>query len=217
MSGLLCLGPTAAISHEAAARLHGFAPLPDRTSWSSAASGWPRPKGAVPRPHHRRARTARCPDGERVPGARRRRARSSISQPMPASRWCGSKLDRLGGAQWRQFAGGLVGRPSTSVVRVRRMAPFDGARPGAPARRVRRPLDAGATFLALMRTAGLPRPCTQLCTADSVRTSARVDFCFEQLGVVDEVSGRRGHVNDAERARDALSAATATGCGAARL
>ncbi len=59
-------------------------------------------------------------------------------------------------------------------------------------------------FLTLMRTAGLPhtdasgRPPTR-----RQRTFARVDFLFDDHGVVVEVSGRKGHASDAERARDA--------------
>ncbi len=35
------------------------------------------------------------------------------------------------------------------------------------------------------------------------RTYARVDFYFEEAGVVVEVSGRKGHSSPSERARDA--------------
>ena len=58
-------------------------------------------------------------------------------------------------------------------------------------------------FLELVRQAGLPRPATQVVHRDGGRTFARVDFLWPELGVVVEVSGRRGHVSDAERARDA--------------
>jgi very-short-patch-repair endonuclease len=58
-------------------------------------------------------------------------------------------------------------------------------------------------FLGLIRTAGLPRPvCQQIVRRDGV-TIARVDFRFVGTRVVVEVSGRRGHVSDAERAKDA--------------
>ena len=57
-------------------------------------------------------------------------------------------------------------------------------------------------FLALMRGAGLPRPTPQVVHRGDGRTYARVDFLFEP-DVVVEVSGRRGHASDAERANDA--------------
>lgn len=58
-------------------------------------------------------------------------------------------------------------------------------------------------FLELIRGAGLPRPTTQAVQRKAGRHVARVDFLFEDLGVVVEVTGRLGHVSDAERARDA--------------
>jgi very-short-patch-repair endonuclease len=58
-------------------------------------------------------------------------------------------------------------------------------------------------FLELLRGAGLPRPTTQSVQRKNGRHVARVDFLFEDLGVVVEVTGRLGHVSDAERARDA--------------
>jgi very-short-patch-repair endonuclease len=44
---------------------------------------------------------------------------------------------------------------------------------------------------------------TQVVHRDGTRTFARVDFLWPDLGVVVEVSGRRGHASDAERACDA--------------
>jgi hypothetical protein len=70
-------------------------------------------------------------------------------------------------------------------------------------------LDAGGhtllerRFLGLMRSAGLPRPMTQVVHRRGARTFARVDFLFEPFAIVVEVSGRRGHATDAERAQDA--------------
>jgi very-short-patch-repair endonuclease len=55
----------------------------------------------------------------------------------------------------------------------------------------------------LMREAGLPRPSTQVVHRRDGRTLARVDFVFEEQSVVVEVSGRKGHASDAERAKDA--------------
>jgi very-short-patch-repair endonuclease len=58
-------------------------------------------------------------------------------------------------------------------------------------------------FLELVRRAGLPRPRTQAIHQRDGRTFARVDFLFEEQGVVVEVSGRKGHSSPSERARDA--------------
>lgn len=58
-------------------------------------------------------------------------------------------------------------------------------------------------FLGLMRSAGLPRPSTQVVHQRGSGTFARVDFLFDLFSIVVEVSGRRGHSTDAERARDA--------------
>jgi hypothetical protein len=58
-------------------------------------------------------------------------------------------------------------------------------------------------FLALVRLAGLPRPICQRVFARDGTTLARVDFSFEPRPLIVEVSGRRGHSSDAERAHDA--------------
>jgi len=58
-------------------------------------------------------------------------------------------------------------------------------------------------FLRLVRTAGLPRPQCQVAHRKDGIHIARVDFFFPGTQVVAEVSGRLGHVSDAERRRDA--------------
>lgn len=58
-------------------------------------------------------------------------------------------------------------------------------------------------FLELLRESGLPRPVCQVTFRRDGRTFARVDFLFDGAKVVVEVSGRRGHVTDAERQKDA--------------
>jgi very-short-patch-repair endonuclease len=62
--------------------------------------------------------------------------------------------------------------------------------------------DLERAFLRLVRQAGLPRPSCQRIFRRDGRTLARVDFSFEPLPVLAEVSGRRGHSSDAERAKD---------------
>jgi hypothetical protein len=70
-------------------------------------------------------------------------------------------------------------------------------------------LDAGGhsklerEFLSLVRRAGLPRPRCQVVYKRDGKTVARVDFDFVPCPVLAEVSGRRGHASDAERAKDA--------------
>jgi very-short-patch-repair endonuclease len=63
--------------------------------------------------------------------------------------------------------------------------------------------DLERAFLRLVRRAGLPRPTCQRIFRRDGTTLARVDFSFEPRPVIAEVSGRRGHSSDAERAKDA--------------
>jgi very-short-patch-repair endonuclease len=58
-------------------------------------------------------------------------------------------------------------------------------------------------FLELVRRAGLPTPRKQVVFRVDGRHVARVDFLFDEYGVVVEVSGQKGHASPAERARDA--------------
>lgn len=58
-------------------------------------------------------------------------------------------------------------------------------------------------FLRLVRRHALPRPTTQRVIRDRRRHVARVDFVYDERALVVEVTGRKGHVSDTERARDA--------------
>lgn len=58
-------------------------------------------------------------------------------------------------------------------------------------------------FLELVRQAGLPAPRMQVVFRVDGRHVARVDFLFDEFGVVVEVSGQQGHASPSERARDA--------------
>ena len=58
-------------------------------------------------------------------------------------------------------------------------------------------------FLALVRRAALPRPSTQVIHEFEGKTIARVDFLFEPFDVVIEVSGQLGHSTPTDRDRDA--------------
>jgi very-short-patch-repair endonuclease len=98
---------------------------------------------------------------------------------------------------------------SAPIVLVNRLAELRGpGRWGAP-RLDELLVDSGGhtilerRFLQLMRTAGLPRPRTQVVHRRGGRTFARVDFIFDERAIVVEVSGRKGHASDAERAKDA--------------
>ncbi len=58
-------------------------------------------------------------------------------------------------------------------------------------------------FLELAREAGFPTPRKQVVFRSDGRHVARVDFFFDEVGIVIEVSGQKGHASPAERARDA--------------
>ena len=58
-------------------------------------------------------------------------------------------------------------------------------------------------FLELVREAGLPAPRMQVVFRVDGRHVARVDFLFDDFGVVVEVSGQKGHASPSDRARDA--------------
>jgi len=58
-------------------------------------------------------------------------------------------------------------------------------------------------FLALVRRAGLPRPSTQVVHSFEGKTIARVDFLFDPYDVVVEVSGQLGHSTPTDRDHDA--------------
>ncbi len=58
-------------------------------------------------------------------------------------------------------------------------------------------------FLELVREAGLPRPRLQVVHRRGGRHVARVDFLFEDVGVVVEVTGGLGHSSPSDRAKDA--------------
>lgn len=70
-------------------------------------------------------------------------------------------------------------------------------------------LDAGGhsflerRFLQLMRVAGLPRPRTQVVHRAGTAVVARVDFEWTGRWLVAEVNGRRGHVTESDRSKDA--------------
>jgi Transcriptional regulator, AbiEi antitoxin len=198
MVGLLALGDDSWVSHEAAARLHGL----DRS-----------PEGAVELTVERCGRgrvmpfvvhtTACLPkidrvtvDGFRAVSATRTvldLARARVSRP------------RLEAAIDSAVRLGLTSPTVLSTRLASRRGPgFWGVRllddllvdSGGHTMLERR-------FLELVRRAGLPRPSTQVIHRRDGRTFARVDFMFEEYGVVIEVSGQLGHSTPRDRARDA--------------
>ncbi|HEX6658446.1 MAG TPA: type IV toxin-antitoxin system AbiEi family antitoxin domain-containing protein [Ilumatobacter sp.] len=197
MCGLLSLGDSAAVSHGAAARLHGF----DRSATDDVeflvgrAKRNSRLEGTV----HSSALIGKLDivtvDGFRTTSATRTILDLANIQVHP---------DRLRAA-------------IDSAVRLQLSAPEAIRRRLEDIRRRGRTgvrmidellLDAGGhtmlerEFLRLMREAGLPRPQTQVVFRDGKRTMARVDFRYAEWRNVVEVSGRIGHSSPAERARD---------------
>jgi len=198
MSGLLCLGSTAAVSHEAAARLHAFDRCrPDVVEFTMPRVGRGR---KVPFVVHTTDALG-PPDVVTMNGFRCTSATRTIID-LARARIPAVRLEAAIDSAVRSGA-------SSPVVVAERLAALRGpGRWGAP-RLDELLLDAGGhsmlerRFLALLRAASMPRPSTQVIHRAGTRTFARVDFCFEEFGIVVEVSGRRGHVSDADRARDA--------------
>ncbi len=198
LAGLLCLGPSAMVSHEAAATIHSFDRcIPGAIEFSMPRTGRGRVSGFVVHTSGSFGPTDRVTvDGLRCTSATRTildLARSGIAEV---------RLEAAIDSAVRS------GASAPSVI-ARRLDELRGpGRWGAPLLD-RLLVDAGGhtmlerRFLALLRAAGLPRPRTQVVHRKGTRTVARVDFLWDELGVVAEVSGRRGHVSDAERARDA--------------
>jgi very-short-patch-repair endonuclease len=198
MLGLLSLGPSAVVSHEAVARLHGFDRcLPDAVEFSV-------PRGCRhARGPFRVHSTRELPPIDRVSvdGFRCTSATRTIIDLARAR----ITTVRLEAAIDSAARAQLI----SPVVLDRRLAALRGpGRWGAP-KLDELLLDSGGhtllkrRFLQLMRRANLPRPRTQVVHRRSGRTFARVDFILVEQAVVVEVSGRKGHASDAERARDA--------------
>lgn len=198
MAGLLALGPSAMVSHEAAARLHGFDRTPpDRVEFLvPRANRNSRLGETVHCSHHVRPIDAVTVDGFRVTSATRTILDLANIQVSPV---------RLQAA-------------IDSAIRMQLSAPAVIAKRMSQIRRRGRTgvcrldeliFDTGGhtmlerNFLRLMREAGLPRPVPQVVFKDDERTIARVDFLYREWSIVVEVSGRLGHSTPTERARDA--------------
>ncbi|MEX2625812.1 MAG: hypothetical protein WD225_02950 [Ilumatobacteraceae bacterium] len=197
-AGLLSLGPSALVSHRAAARVHGFEHAdPNAVEFTVPAGGRGVKNAFVV---HTTAHLGRT-DAVKVGGLR---ATSATRTIIDLARL--RVPDReLTGAIDTAVRLGL----SAPIVLAERLAELRG-----PGRWGCRRLDAllvdsgGHTelerrFLRLVRRAGIPRPRTQVVHRSGSRTVARVDFLFEAYDLVVEVSGQHGHSSPSERARDA--------------
>jgi hypothetical protein len=196
--GLLALDGRGWVSHEAAARLHGF----DRAREEAV-------EFTVPRTARHLGCSATVHTTDRVgpldvvsvSGFRCTSATRTIIDLARAR----TPTVRLEGAIDSALRLGL----SAPLVLERRLAELRG--PGLWGSRAldRLLLDSGGhsmlerRFLALMREAGLPRPRTQAVQRRDARHVARVDFLFEPFALVVEVTGRLGHSTGSERDKDA--------------
>jgi very-short-patch-repair endonuclease len=197
-AGLLSLGAEAMVSHEAAARLHGF----DRSRAGAVEFTVPRSRrnaagcGSV----HSTAYIGRTDvitvDSLRVTSATRTIVDLARARIAPV---------RLEAAIDSAVRLGL----SSPVVLAERLAELRGRGRWGCRQLDRLLLDSGGhtilerKFLTLMRESDLPRPVTQVIHRRGMRTVARVDFLFPAFGIVVEVSGGHGHSSPAERAQDA--------------
>ncbi len=197
-AGLLALGPDSCISHEAAARLHGFDRFVQSRLEFTVARG--RQGLAVDGVVHTTKVLAPLDvvsvNGFRVTSATR--TIIDLAHERISRRRLAAAIDsavRLG-----------LTSPTVLIERLSRMRG-----PGRWGCRLLDDLlvDAGGHtmlergFLRLMRLGGLPRPRTQVIHRRDGVTYARVDFLFESYSVVVEVSGRKGHSSPTERQIDA--------------
>ncbi len=198
MLGLLSLGPAAVVSHEAAARLHRFDRcLPEAVEFTVPRT---RRNADIPFPVHS---TGLLPPIDRVKVAGYP-CTSATRTIIDLARGRIPKV-RLEAA----IDSAVRSQASSPLVLERRLADLRGPGRWGARKLDELLLDSGGhtllerRFLQLMRTAGLPSPRTQVVHRRGGRTFARVDFIFEEQSVVVEVSGRKGHASDAERAKDA--------------
>jgi very-short-patch-repair endonuclease len=198
-AGLLDLGPDTLVSRRAAAALHGFdgfAAHPVELTVPRHARG--RERGTPWRVYT--AHDLQLVDRATVGGFACTSASRTIldlarDTPAPALR--------------RAIDSAIRDGSSSPAYLARRLRQLRG--PGRHGVRLVDELlvDAGGhtelerTFLRLVREAGLPRPTCQRVFRHDGRTFARVDFSFEPHPILVEVSGRRGHSTDDERAKDA--------------
>jgi very-short-patch-repair endonuclease len=197
--GLLSLGDESWISYESAARLHAL----DRSP--SNVVEFTMRRGAAPSRSKFRVHTTAMldstdtvvVDGLRVMSATRtvidlahaRASRARVEAAMDSAVRLGLSHPRVIASRLETLRGS--GRWGCRLID--RLLPDSGGH--SPLERA---------FLRIVRRAGLDRPRTQVVHRNTAgRHVARVDFDFDDRSLVIEVTGRLGHVSDAERARDA--------------
>lgn len=197
-TGLLSLGPTALVSHEAAAQLHGFERTPpDTVEFLIPVSA--RNRRLSERVHttalwHRTDRVT----VDEWPVTSATRTVLDIAMLRPGRRRLEAAIESA-----------VRSRASSPVVLRRRLATLRGRGRWGCALVDDLLTDAGGEsvlerrFLALVRRAGLPRPTTQYRISDRGRTIARADFVWPEFRIVVEVSGALGHSTPTERTKDA--------------
>lgn len=199
LAGLMSLGKKAVVSHAAAAVLLGFDGFSeDQLEYTVPSGIRARAAGTV-----HRSRQLRKVDFQTVDKHFRcTTASRTIIDLAGSASITDAQLEKAIDSAVRD------GRSSPAYLH-KRLSALRG-RGVAGVRRVEATLvDAGGhsyierEFLRLMRKAGLPRPRTQVIHRRDGKTFARVDFEFRPLPLVVEVSGRRGHVTERDRDRDA--------------
>lgn len=197
--GLLCLGERSWISYESAAGLHGLDRSPaDVVEFTIQ-------RGTAPVRTWFTVHTTRFlspTDSVVVDGLRTMSATRTVIDlaHSRASQWrVEAAIDsavRLGLSHPRVIAERLEtlrGSGRWGCRMIDRLLPDSGGH--SPLERA---------FLRIVRRAGFDRPRTQVVHRDQAgRHIARVDFEFVEQALVVEVTGRLGHVSDAERSRDA--------------
>jgi Protein of unknown function (DUF559) len=197
-AALLAVGPAAVVSHEAAAAMHGIGGF----AGGAIVLSVPRAaRGRRPGMHvHGVGRLAR-PDVVELA----RMPVTSASRAIIDLAAIGTSADRLGDGIDDAVRLGL-----SSPAYLRRRLDALGRRGRSGVRLLDElMLDSGGhshlerRFLRIVRSAGLPRPSCQVIHRRGSRTVARVDFEWTPWRTVVEVSGRRGHVSERDRTRDA--------------
>jgi hypothetical protein len=196
--GTLALGEEAWVSHEAAAALHGL----DRALDDPLDFTLPRGIRRTISPGHVHSTALVGPhdivtvDGLRCSSATR--TILDLAYLRVAPRRLAAAIDsatRLGLSAPAVLADRLAklrGSGRYGVRAIDRLLPDSGGET---------PLE--RAFLGIVRHHGLPRPTTQHRVVGPNGFVGRVDFLYPELGIVVEVTGRKGHASDWERQRDA--------------
>ena len=197
-AGLLCLGERSWVSFEAAAALHGLDRSDPRAVEFTIDRG--RRPAIVPFVVHTTTRL-RPIDQVVVDGLRTMSATRTVFD-LALARAHPRRIEAAIDSAVRLHL-------SSPEVILRRLEDLRGSGRWGCLRVEEMLTDAGGhtmlerRFLELVREAGLPRPRTQVVFRSGDRHVARVDFLFDRLGVVVEVSGQKGHAAPSDRLRDA--------------